>query len=99
MAREYGDPLPGTHSRIGYAAAQLVVEGLQRTGPELTRDGFVEALEGLKDWTGGLLPPISYSQADHRGLTALALMRAAGGRWLVEKGLMRLRESYQEDNP
>ncbi|MGD2177303.1 MAG: acetyl-CoA hydrolase/transferase C-terminal domain-containing protein, partial [Anaerolineae bacterium] len=27
MARKYGDDAPGTHSRIGYAAAQLVVEG------------------------------------------------------------------------
>jgi branched-chain amino acid transport system substrate-binding protein len=93
MARKYGEAAPGTHSRIGYAAAQLVVEGLVRSGPELTRDGLVAALESLKDWTGGLLPPISYSQSDHRGLTALALMRAAGGRWLVEKGLMKLRES------
>jgi acyl-CoA hydrolase/ABC-type branched-subunit amino acid transport system substrate-binding protein len=92
MDREYGDPSPGTHSRIGYAAAQLVVEGLRRAGTELTRDGFVEALESLVDWTGGLLPPISYGPTDHRGLTALALMRASGGRWLMEKGLMTLQE-------
>jgi acyl-CoA hydrolase/ABC-type branched-subunit amino acid transport system substrate-binding protein len=97
MARKFGDVMPGTHSRIGYAAAQLVVEGLVRAGTELTRDGLVEALESLKDWTGGLLPPISYSPSDHRGLTALALMRAVGGRWLVDKGLMTLHELQQED--
>jgi acyl-CoA hydrolase/ABC-type branched-subunit amino acid transport system substrate-binding protein len=92
MARGYGDESPGTHSRIGYAAAQLVVEGLQRAGPDLTRDGLVAALEGIEDWSGGLLPPISYSVADHRGLTALALLRAINGRWLVEKGLLKLQE-------
>ena len=92
MARTYGDANPGTHSRIGYAAAQLVVEGLRRAGPELTREGFITALEGLQDWTGGLLPPISYSATDHRGLTALALQRAVNGRWIVEKGLMQLKE-------
>jgi ABC-type branched-subunit amino acid transport system substrate-binding protein len=86
------DEAPGTHSRIGYAAAQLVVEGLRRAGPDLTREGLIAALEGLKEWTGGLLPPISYGPDDHRGLTALALQRSIGGRWLVEKGLMRLRE-------
>jgi hypothetical protein len=58
----------------------------------LTREGFVSALEGLRDWTGGLLPTISYSSTDHRGLTALAIQRAIHGRWLVEEGLMRLRE-------
>ncbi|HET90729.1 MAG TPA: hypothetical protein ENN99_08340 [Chloroflexi bacterium] len=92
MARHYADETPGTHSRIGYAAAQLVVEGLHRAGEELTRERFVAALEGIEGWTGGLLPPISYSPTDHRGLTGLALLRATGGRWLVEEGLLRLRE-------
>jgi ABC-type branched-subunit amino acid transport system substrate-binding protein len=92
MARRYSDEAPGTHSRIGYAAAQLVVEGLKRAGPDLTRPGFIAALEGIKDWTAGLLPPISYSSDDHRGLTALAMLRAVHGRWLVEKGTLSLKE-------
>jgi acyl-CoA hydrolase/ABC-type branched-subunit amino acid transport system substrate-binding protein len=92
MADKYRDETPGTHSRIGYAAAQLVVKGLRRAGPELTREGFVNALEGLENWTGGLLPPISYSATDHRGLTALAIVRALHGRWVREKGLLKLKE-------
>jgi branched-chain amino acid transport system substrate-binding protein len=92
MARNYADETPGSHSRIGYAAAQLVVEGLKRTGPELTREGLVTALESIRDWSGGLLPPISYSPKDHRGLTGLSIMRALHGRWLVEKDLLRLKE-------
>ena len=92
MARNYADETPGTHSKIGYAAAQLVVEGLSRAGHDLSRDGFIKALEGLKDWSGGLLPPISYSNKDHRGLTSLSIMRALHGRWLVEKGVVKLIE-------
>jgi len=92
MARRYADETPGTHSRIGYAAAQLVVEGLRRAGPQLTRAGFLAALEGIRGWTGGLLPPISYTSDDHRGLTALALLRAIRGRWLMEQGLLQLQE-------
>jgi hypothetical protein len=53
----------------------------------------VAALEAIEDWTGGLLPPIGYSASDHRGLTALALMRAINGRWLVEKGLLQLKDT------
>ena len=90
MARTYPDETPGTHSRIGYAAAQLVVEGLRRAGTELTRDRFISALEGLTERTGGLLPPISYGPADHRGLTTLALLRARGGRWILERGSLKL---------
>jgi len=92
MSRLYPVEVPGSHSRIGYAAAQLVVEGLRRAGPELTRDGFVKALESLQDWTGGLIPPVSYTADDHRGITGLALQRAIGGRWVIEKSLLKLKE-------
>jgi acyl-CoA hydrolase len=92
MGRAYPGEMPGTHSRIGYAAAQLVVEGLHRTGPDLSRESFIQALESIRGWTGGLLPPISYSPMDHRGLTTLALQRAIHGRWIVEKGLLKLKE-------
>ena len=92
MTRHYADETPGAHSRIGYAAAQLVVEGLGRAGPDLNREGFIAAMEGIKEWSGGLLPPMSYSDSDHRGLTALAVMRALHGRWLVDRGLLRLKE-------
>lgn len=85
LARDYGERIPGPHSRIGFAAAQLVVKGLKEAGWELSREKFISALEGLKNWTGGLLPPISYSSVDHRGLTTLAIHRARRGRWLVEK--------------
>ncbi|MBI4758798.1 MAG: ABC transporter substrate-binding protein [Chloroflexi bacterium] len=92
LARDPIGAPPGTHSRIGYAAAQLVVEGLERAGRDLTRDGFIAALESLRDWTGGLLPPITYSPGDRRGLTSLALRRAKEGNWIVERDRYELRE-------
>ncbi len=92
MSRLYPDEIPGSHSRIGYAAAQLVVEGLRRAGPELTRDGFIDALESLRDWTGGLIPAISYTPDDHRGITGLALQRAINGSWVLENSLLKLKE-------
>ena len=92
MERLYPVETPGSHSRIGYAAAQLVVEGLRRTGPELTREAFVQSLESLRNWTGGLLPPISYTPEDHRGLIGLAFQRAIAGRWVLEKSLVKLKE-------
>jgi ABC-type branched-subunit amino acid transport system substrate-binding protein len=86
LARYDGGETAGAHSRIGYAAAQLVTEGLRRVGPILTREGFISALETIHDWTGGLLPPISYNASDHSGLTCLAIYRARRGRWLLVHG-------------
>jgi hypothetical protein len=69
-----------------------VVEGLMKAGPDMTRESFIHALEGLVEWTGGVLPPVSYTSGDHRGLTALSLQRAINGRWVLETGILKLKE-------
>ncbi|MFN2144014.1 MAG: ABC transporter substrate-binding protein [Anaerolineales bacterium] len=86
LGRKFPGEAPSTHNRIGYAAAQVVVEGLERAGVNPTREGFINALESLEDWTGGVLPPISFSSKDHRGLVRMALQRAINGKWVVEVG-------------
>jgi branched-chain amino acid transport system substrate-binding protein len=37
----------------GYVAARILVEGLKRAGPELTRDKLVRALESIRNWDLG----------------------------------------------
>ncbi len=50
----------------GFVAAKVLVEGLKRAGRNLTRDGFVRALESMQKFDlGGLM--ISYTPADHTG--------------------------------
>lgn len=93
VAKEYRDILhkyypneaPGGYSEIGYIAAQLVVEALKKAGPDLTREKFIAAFESLKNWTTGLLPPISYSATDHRGVKTFVIAKAKGGQWTIGK--------------
>jgi len=55
----------------------LAVEGLRRAGRSLTRDSFVEAMEGIKGFTVlGLSAPITFGPNHHHGLNAVRLMRA-----------------------
>ncbi len=82
----------GTWNSIAYAIAQLTVEGLQGAGRTLTRDNFIKSLEGVKDWTGGIHPPISYADNDHRGLKTIAIQRAIDGKWLRERATYELEE-------
>lgn len=50
----------------GFVAAKLAAEGLKRAGPNLTREKFVAALEGMKEVDlGGMT--VRYSQTDHTG--------------------------------
>jgi hypothetical protein len=58
-------------------ALDLLVEGLRRTGRELSRNGLVAALEGLRDHRSGLMPPLSYGPNRRLG---------TGGAWIVEVG-------------
>ncbi|HEY4908619.1 MAG TPA: ABC transporter substrate-binding protein [Methylomirabilota bacterium] len=66
-----GTALPGAANMI------IAVEGLKKAGRNLTRDSFVEAMEGIRNFTVlGLSAPISFGPNHHHGLNAVRLMRA-----------------------
>ncbi|HUO62368.1 MAG TPA: ABC transporter substrate-binding protein [Terriglobales bacterium] len=66
-----GTALPGAANMI------IAVEGLKRAGRNLTRDGFVEAMEGIRSFTAlGISAPVTYGPNHHHGLNAVRLMRA-----------------------
>lgn len=59
------------YSLYGYVFGNLVVEGLERAGPELDRDSFLDAMESIQGWeSGGIMPPVSFSGSDHHAQTA-----------------------------
>ena len=50
---------PNRYSLSGYVAAMLFTEGARRAGKNLTRESLITALEGLKAWDSGILPPLT----------------------------------------
>jgi ABC-type branched-subunit amino acid transport system substrate-binding protein len=44
----------------GYSAAKILAEALKRAGKDLSREKFIQVLEGLYEYKTGLTPPISY---------------------------------------
>jgi len=82
MARYYPDHEPNRYSLYGYAFGRLVVEGLERAGRDLTRDGFLDAMESIRNWdSGGILPPVSFSAADHHAQRAGFICQLINGRF------------------
>jgi ABC-type branched-subunit amino acid transport system substrate-binding protein len=59
------DKTPNRYSLYGYFFAKLFVEGLKKTGNNVTRESYIAALEGIKDWENGIVPPVSFSRTDH----------------------------------
>jgi branched-chain amino acid transport system substrate-binding protein len=65
---QYGkdkDKTPNRYSLFGYFYAKLFVEGLKRAGKNFTRESYLAALEGIKDWENGMIPPVSFSGENH----------------------------------
>jgi ABC-type branched-subunit amino acid transport system substrate-binding protein len=50
---------PNRYSLSGYVAAMLFTEGARRAGKNLTRESLITALEGLRTWDSGILPPLT----------------------------------------
>jgi len=60
---------PGSNANFvsleGFMNALVFVEGLKRAGQDLTRDKFLEALEGIKDLDIGIGMKVTYSPTRH----------------------------------
>ena len=72
IGREFSKAAKETNATISYASmegflnAKVLVEGLKRAGRNLTRAGFVKAMESIKaEDFGGVM--VSYSPQDHTG--------------------------------
>ena len=79
--RLYGHP-PNFAAEIGYSAAELVVLALQKAGRDLTTDGFIAALESIKDYQDIFgSPTMSFSASKHQGSTEAFLCQVKDGKW------------------
>jgi branched-chain amino acid transport system substrate-binding protein len=59
------DKTPNRYSLFGYFYAKLFVEGLERAGKNFTRESYISAVEGIKNWENGMIPPVSFSETNH----------------------------------
>lgn len=73
---------PDFPSLFTFAGAKIFVEALTRIKGELTHAALYTALEGMKDYDTGILPPVSFSPSSHQGTNALFKMVAKGGHWV-----------------
>ncbi|HWE64821.1 MAG TPA: ABC transporter substrate-binding protein [Chloroflexota bacterium] len=80
VLKQYGDPKTApvdSFTEAGFGAAQVFVEGLRRAGPNLTRAGFIKALETIRNYNGSLYGHVTYTPTSHEGVRGgyIALVR------------------------
>ncbi|MFH1350767.1 MAG: ABC transporter substrate-binding protein [Pseudomonadota bacterium] len=65
----------------GYAAAKLLVEGLNRAGKDLTREKLVSALESISGFKTDILPPINFGPNKRAGAPGAVYTKIEGGKF------------------
>lgn len=81
---EHPDMRVDTSTLLGLGGAVTFVEALRRAGHDLTREKFIGALNGIKDFdTGVLSAPVSFSPDDHAGVTGGAFITYEGDKLVL----------------
>ncbi len=60
----------------GVAFLEPFLEGLRRAGPNLTQEGFVTAMESIKNWDGQVIRGVTFGPTQHQGINKIYLVRA-----------------------
>ncbi|KAF2956891.1 ABC transporter substrate-binding protein [Marinitoga sp. 38H-ov] len=85
--QKYYNQMPNAYAIAGMIAAEVFVEGLQRAGKDLTREGLVKALESMNKWSGMLAHEITYKPYDTNdntcrlGKQSMYVLRVRNGVW------------------
>ena len=82
-----GEDYPGTGALLGHAGAVIMVEGLKAAGPDLTREGFIAAMETLDfpDPVAG--NHVDFSADDHAAADEVFVSRIENGSWVLVQTL------------
>jgi len=93
MARYYPDDKPNSVGLEGYVNARILVEGLRLAGRNLTREGFIQAVESIRDyalWPGAT---VTFGPGGHQGMERVYFTQLSGGRFVLVRSWDGLRRS------
>lgn len=98
LAKYFPDERPNSVGLEGYFNARVLVEGLKRAGRNLTREGFITAIESMRDFELSPGQSVSFSPQNHQGMERVYFTRLEGDRFRlvdswpgVQEALTRVR--------
>jgi hypothetical protein len=71
---------------LASAAAAVLAEGLKRMGARVSRAGLITAIESLRDFPTGVLPPLNFDRGQHVGSHASIVIRPDRSRGMMTLG-------------
>jgi len=83
LAKYFPDDKPNSVGLEGYINARILVEGLKLAGRNLTREGFISAIESIRDYTLGPGANVSFGPDNHQGMERVYFTRLVDGRFVL----------------
>ncbi len=82
LTKYYPGESPSFEGLEGFVNSKVLVEGLRRCGGNLTREGLIEALESIRDYSAGIGAAVTFSENDHQGLDRVYLTSIEDGEFV-----------------
>ncbi len=95
LARYFPDERPNVVGLEGFVNAKVLVEGLRRAGRDLTREGFLDAVESISNFSVGIASPVSFAKDRHQGLERVYFTRFERGRFHMVTDWNRIKQSLE----
>ena len=80
LALYYPQDEPNFVSFEGFINARILVEALRRAGRDITREGFIRALESIREHYVGIGAVINFGPRDHQGIDDVYLTEVRNGK-------------------
>jgi len=95
LKRYFPEDKPNFVGLEGYLNARVLVEGLQRAGRNLTREGFIDAIESIQNFP--LLPynDLSFTPSDHQGFDKVYFTILRNGSFVLLKDWSLIKERME----
>ena len=79
LSQYYPQDRPNFVSFEGFINARVLIEALRRAGREISREGFIRALESMKEHYVGIGAVINFGPQDHQGIDDVYLTEVRDG--------------------
>ena len=79
LAKYYPQDKPNFVGFEGFINARILIEALRRTGRDISREGFIRALESIKEHYVGIGAVINFGPQDHQGMDDVYLTQVKDG--------------------
>lgn len=96
LARFFPDERPSAVGLEGFVNAKVLVEALRRTGRDLTRKRFLDAVESIRGFSVGIASPVSFDAGRHQGMERVYCIRFEHGRFHLVTDWGQLKKALTE---